>query len=43
MKKNYISPEFDLVKLLISNVILNPSTTDEEPVPGGPGEDPIEE
>lgn len=43
MKRKYDSPEFDVYKLRISNQILNPSGTDEEPVPGGPAEERIEE
>lgn len=43
MKRKYNSPEFDVYELKISNQILNPSVTDEEPVPGGPDEEPIEE
>lgn len=43
MKKTYDSPEFELYELMLSDQIMNPSTTDEELVPGGPSEDPIEE
>lgn len=43
MKRKYDSPEFDVYELRISNQILNHSGTDEEPVPGGPGEKPIDE
>lgn len=43
MKRKYDSPEFDVYELRFSNQILNPSVTDEEPVPGGPGEKPIGE
>ena len=43
MKRKYDSPEFDVYELRFSNQILNPSVTDEEPVPVGPGEETIEE
>lgn len=43
MKRKYDSPEFDVYELRISNQLLNPSVTDEELVPGGPGEKPIDE
>lgn len=44
MKRKYDSPEFDVYELRFSNQILNPSVkTDEEPVPVGPGEEPIYE
>ena len=43
MKREYDSPEFEFLRIDISNQIMNPSVNDEEPVPGGPGEDPIEE
>lgn len=44
MKRKYDSPEFDVYELRFSNQILNPSvTTDEEPVPGAHGEEPITE
>ena len=43
MKRKYDSPEFDVYELRFSNQILNPSVTDEELVPGGPDEKPIDE
>ena len=43
MKRKYDSPEFDVYELRFSNQILNHSGTDEEPVPGVPGEEPINE
>lgn len=43
MRKKYDSPEFDIFELRISNQLMNPSVTDEELVPGGPDEEPIEE
>ena len=44
MKRKYDSPEFDVYELRFSNQILTPSVrTDEELVPGGPDEKPIEE
>jgi hypothetical protein len=43
MKKDYSSPEFELLEITISDQLLNPSVTDEQLVPGGPVEEPIEE
>ena len=43
MKRKYDSQEFDVYELRFSNQILNPSVTDEEPVPGAHGEEPINE
>lgn len=43
MMKKYNSPEFEFLKIDITNQLMNPSVTDEEPVPGGPGEKPISE
>jgi hypothetical protein len=43
MKKMYQSPDFEKIKIQLSNQIMNPSVTDEGLVPGGPGENPIEE
>ena len=43
MKKDYSSPEFELLEITISDQLLNPSGTDEGVVPGGPSEDPIGE
>ena len=43
MKKDYSSPEFELLEITISDQLLNPSVTDEPPVPCGPGEETIEE
>lgn len=43
MKKDYSSPEFELLEITISDQLLNPSVRDEQLVPGGPDEKPIEE
>lgn len=43
MKKDYSSPEFELLEITISDQLLNPSGTDEGVVPGGPDEPVIDE
>ena len=43
MKKMYQSPDFEKIKIQLSNQIMNPSVNDEVLVPGAPGENPIEE